>query len=68
MAFYDKELCVEPNWRSLFIGQRCWPRRFDPLANIQSLPETQLQLVHLKEQISKTAQSMPSHQQFIAAL
>ncbi len=68
VAFYDKELFVEPNWLSLFIGQRCWPRRFDPLANIQSLADTQLQLAHLKEQISRTAQSMPSHQQFIAAL
>jgi tryptophan halogenase len=65
VAFYDKELFVEPNWLSLFIGQRCWPRRYDPLADISSLADTQRQLARLKEQIRHTAESMPTHEQFI---
>jgi tryptophan halogenase len=66
VACYDKELFVEPNWLSLFIGQRCWPRRFDPLADIPSLADTERRLARLKEQIRRTAESMPTHEQFIA--
>src|SRR5882724_4464629 len=54
VAFYDKELFVEPNWLSLFIGQRCWPRRFDPLADIPPLADTQRQLAKLKAQFRDT--------------
>ena len=67
VAFYDKELFVEPNWLSLFIGQRCWPRRHDPLADIPSLADTQRHLATLKAQIRDTAEHMPTHEQFIAA-
>src|SRR5258706_1187341 len=67
VAFYDKELFVEPNWLSLFIGQRCWPRRFDPLADIPTLAATHRQLSKLKAQIRDTAEHMPTHEQFIAA-
>jgi len=66
VAFDDKELFVEPNWLSLFIGQRCWPRRFDPLAGIPAVEETRRQLAGLKQQIRQTAECMPTHEQFIA--
>ena len=66
VAFYDKELFVEPNWLSVFIGQNIWPRRHDPLADIAPVEETRRQLARLREQIRQTAEAMPTHEKFIA--
>jgi tryptophan halogenase len=67
VACYDKELFVESNWLSVLIGQQCWPRRHDPLADLASLEDSVQKLATLKAQIRRTAESMPTHAQFIAA-
>ncbi len=66
VASYDKELFVESNWLSVLIGQHCWPRRYDPLADIASLADSTRKLTELKMQIRATAQSMPAHSHYIA--
>jgi tryptophan halogenase len=67
VAFHDRELFVESNWLSIFIGQGVWPRRYDPLANVLSADEARRQLQRLKTLIRQTADAMPAHADFIAA-
>jgi tryptophan halogenase len=67
VAFYDRELFVESNWLSVFIGQHVWPRRFDPLAGLMPLDEALRQLQRLRALIRQTAEAMPTHAAFIAA-
>jgi tryptophan halogenase len=66
VAFYDKELFVEPNWLSVFIGQHVWPRRYDPLADVLGLDDVQGRAERLRSLIRRTAEAMPSHETFIA--
>jgi tryptophan halogenase len=67
VSFQDRELFVESNWLSIFIGQGIWPRRFDPLANVMPLDAVKSQLLTLKTQIGQTAAGMPSHEEYIRA-
>jgi tryptophan halogenase len=66
VAFEDRELFVEPNWLSVFIGQGIWPRRYDPLADVVPIDAAEIQLAHLRTAIRQTAEAMPSHSGFIA--
>ncbi|MGA2779671.1 MAG: tryptophan 7-halogenase, partial [Steroidobacteraceae bacterium] len=66
IAFQDRELFVEPNWLSVFIGQGIWPRRYDPLADVMSLDSVKNQMLRLRGLIRQTANAMPTHAAFIA--
>jgi tryptophan 7-halogenase len=66
VAFEDRELFVEPNWLSVFIGQGIWPRRYDPLADVVPIDAAAVQLSRLRASIRQTAEAMPSHSGFIA--
>jgi tryptophan 7-halogenase len=66
IAFEDRELFVEPNWLSVFIGQGIWPRRYDPLADIIPIDSARSDLQRLKSMIRQTAEAMPAHAAFIA--
>ena len=65
VAFQDRELFVEPNWLSIFIGQGIWPRRHDPLADVMSIEAAAMQLLTLRSQIAQTAAAMPAHAHYI---
>jgi tryptophan halogenase len=67
VAFYDRELFVESNWLSVFIGQNVWPQRFDPLAGLMPMDEAVRQLTRLRTLIRQTAEAMPTHAAFIAS-
>jgi tryptophan halogenase len=66
IAFEDRELFVEPNWLSVFVGQGIQPRRYDPLADIMPLDAVRSELQRLKTLIRQTAEAMPAHSNFIA--
>jgi tryptophan halogenase len=66
VAFDDRELFVEPNWLSVFIGQDIWPRRYDPLADVLPIDSVRSQLQRLGTLIRQTADAMPTHAAFIA--
>ena len=66
VAFEDRELFVEPNWLSVFVGQGIWPRRYDPLADVVPIDTAANQLARLRASIRQTAEAMPSHAEFIA--
>ena len=67
VAYDDRELFVESNWLSVFIGQQIWPRRYDPLADVVPMAEAVRQLQRLKTLIRQTAEAMPTHAAFIAS-
>jgi tryptophan halogenase len=66
VAFEDRELFVEPNWLSVFIGQGIWPRRYDPLTEVIPIEAARSQMSRLKGLIRQTAEAMPTHEGFIA--
>jgi tryptophan 7-halogenase len=66
VAFEDRELFVEPNWLSVFIGQDIWPRRYDPLADLLPVDSAVNQMHRLAALIRQTAEAMPAHADFIA--
>jgi tryptophan halogenase len=66
VSFHDRDLFVEPNWLSVFIGQGIVPRRYDPLADRRSSDSVRDELSRLKGLIRQTADAMPAHAEFIA--
>jgi tryptophan halogenase len=66
VAFQDRELFVEPNWLSVFIGQDILPRRYDPLADVLPIDSVRSQLQRLRALMRQTAEAMPTHADFIA--
>ena len=67
VALLDRELFVEPNWLSVFIGQGIQPVRYDPLADLIPTEAVRSQLHRLRILIRQTAEAMPTHEAFIAA-
>jgi tryptophan halogenase len=65
VAFTDREIFVEANWLSVFIGQGIWPRRYDPLADLLPMALVSGRLQHLRTLIRQTADAMPTHAGFI---
>jgi tryptophan halogenase len=66
VAFEDRELFVEANWLSVFIGQDIWPRRYDPLTDLLPIDSVVSQMRRLAALIRQTADAMPVHADFIA--
>jgi tryptophan halogenase len=66
VAFEDRELFVESNWLSVFIGQHVMPRRYDPLADLLPVDEIASHLGRLRTLIRDTAHAMPKHADFLA--
>jgi len=57
----------EPSWVSIYFGNRLWPRRYDPLADL--IDDTQLRHVldQRRQIVASAAQALPDHMAFIAA-
>jgi len=66
IACQDRELFVESNWLSVFIGQGIWPQRYDPLADMLPIDSISAHLLRMRNQIRQTAEAMPAHADFIA--
>jgi tryptophan halogenase len=66
VSFHDRDLFVEPNWLSVFLGQGIVPRRYDPLADRLPVESVKDELFRLKGLIRQTAEAMPVHADFIA--
>ncbi len=62
----DDELFVDSNWIAVFLGQKVWPTSYDPLADALDPRGVEQNFERLRTMIRKTAESMPSHPEFIA--
>jgi tryptophan halogenase len=66
VAFQDRELFVDSNWLSVYIGQGIFPRRYDPLADMLPIESVRTHMQRLKGSIHQTAEAMPTHAGYIA--
>jgi tryptophan halogenase len=66
VAFSERDLFVESNWLSIFIGQGVVPRRYDPLADLPASEILDERLRRMRGAIRQTAEAMPDHAAFIA--
>jgi tryptophan halogenase len=56
------------SWLAVLLGQGVWPQGYDPLVDSLNFPEVREYLMHIRRRIAVTADAMPTHQAFIAAL
>src|SRR5690606_19084034 len=61
----DDELFVDSNWVAVFLGQKVWPRRYDPLVDGLDMRGVRHNCERLRALIRKTAEAMPSQRAFI---
>ena len=59
------DLFTEDSWIAVLLGQRQFPQSHDPLASALDAGEATRFLASIRDVIEKTAQAMPTHQQFI---
>jgi tryptophan halogenase len=65
VSFSERELFVEPNWLSVFLGQNVCPQRYDPLADVLDVEDVRNRMSRMRAAIRQTTQAMPEHAQFI---
>ncbi|MEO8063671.1 MAG: tryptophan halogenase family protein [Pseudomonadota bacterium] len=63
---YKDGLFLEPSWLAVYLGQRVMPRSWDRLADGLDGPELQHQLRAVHEQVQKSAERMPTHEEFLS--
>ncbi|WP_333922560.1 tryptophan 7-halogenase [Sphingomonas sp. LR59] len=60
------ELFTPDSWIAVLLGQNVQPTSFDPLTGGLPLGEATRFMAHIREMIGKTAEAMPTHEDFIA--
>jgi tryptophan 7-halogenase len=61
----QQDLFTEDSWIAVLLGQRIVPQSHDPLVQTFGVDESRQFLAATRDVIAKTAQAMPTHQQFI---
>ena len=61
----NDELFNDTSWFAVMIGQGMRPKRFDPVAEVLSLDETQRRLAEVRRVMRTCADKMPGHAEFI---
>ncbi|MCV0415331.1 MAG: tryptophan 7-halogenase [Brevundimonas sp.] len=61
----NDELFNDTSWFAVMIGQGMRPKRFDPVAEVLSLDETQRRLAEIRRVMRTCADQMPPHAEFI---
>ncbi len=62
----NNELFTETSWFAVMVGQNVVPRSHDPLVDVLGDDEVRARLASIKATISTSADTMPSHREFIA--
>jgi tryptophan halogenase len=63
----NDELFTPASWIAVALGQGIVPERYDPLADILDDKTVSDQLANLRQMVSRTAQTLTSHRDFLAA-
>jgi tryptophan halogenase len=66
VALYDAGAFAEPSWVSIFFGQRVWPRRHDPMAEVLHRDEVTWDLERRRDLVNRAARSLKTHADFIS--
>ena len=59
------ELFQNPSWLAIFLGQELIPAQYDPLADMRTHVDGAARLSELRRVINETADSLPTHRNFI---
>jgi tryptophan 7-halogenase len=62
----NEELFNDTSWFAVMVGQGLKPRGHDPMADIMPLDELRARMLHIKSVIAKSAETMPTHGDYIA--
>jgi tryptophan halogenase len=66
VALLERGAFEEPSWLSIYFGQRIWPRRHDPMADLIADSELARELERRRRMVEGAARSLSDHEQFIA--
>jgi tryptophan halogenase len=61
----DDELFADTNWTAVFLGQNISPQSYDPLVDTLNTTRIRDMLQRMRTLIRQTAQSIPTHREFI---
>jgi tryptophan halogenase len=61
----NDELFNDTSWFAVMIGQNLRPRSYDPLVDVLTDDDLRSRMAHIKDTIARSAESMPSHREFI---
>jgi len=61
----QSDLFTEDSWIAVLLGQRKFPHSHDPLVRMLPTEESASFLASIRDVVRKTAEAMPTHQQFI---
>ena len=62
----NEELFNDTSWFAVMTGQLMSPRRYDPVADLLTVEETQARLSQIQTAVINSAEYMPKHRDFIA--
>jgi len=65
---HQDELFGEDNWAALLIGQKVFPKSWDPMVDTLNTDHLEQHLKGMQQLIRKTADQMPTHQNYIDQL
>lgn len=65
---FQDELFTDNSWLAVMVGQGLIPQGYDPLVQKLPLSEIEKNLAVLKTGIFRTAEAMPLHEKFVAAI
>jgi tryptophan 7-halogenase len=60
-----EELFAEASWIQVLLGQNVMPKRYHPLVDVEAQPAIQQMLSGVKGVLQRSADAMPTHEQFI---
>jgi tryptophan halogenase len=63
---YDSGAFAEASWVSIYFGQRIWPRRHDPMADLVPGDDLARELERRRRMVEGAARSLGEHHEFIA--
>ena len=66
VALYESEAFTEPSWVSIFFGQRIWPERHDPMADLIERDPLDRELERRRNLVAGAARSLKTHSDFIS--
>ncbi|HEY1961974.1 MAG TPA: tryptophan halogenase family protein [Rhizomicrobium sp.] len=62
---YKDGMFLDRSWQAVYLGQRVWPERYDPLVDIIETDQVRQHLRETRALVARAAASMPSHQDWL---
>lgn len=66
IPLYELESHQEPSWAAILLGQKAWPKRYNPRAGVPPEEQLRTMLEHRRARLAEAAERMPAHDHFIS--